>query len=117
MARYSTPPHKQLLQEEYWNLVAQIPPGRVSTYGRIAALATPPAGMDERTYKAFGARWVGGAMAACPEGVPWWRVVNAQGRISEREGSGRQRPLLEAEGVEFDARGRIDLIRFGWPNI
>jgi len=116
MARYSTPPHRQLLNEEIWDLVAQIPVGRVSTYGRIAALVVPPAGLDPKAFNAFGARWVGGAMAACPEGVPWWRVINAQGRISERDGSQRQRPLLEAEGVVFDQRGRIDLAVCGWPD-
>jgi len=115
MPRFSTPPHQLLLQEEIWDLVSQIPSGRVSTYGRIAALATPPAGLDPAAYKAFGARWVGGAMAACPDGVPWWRVINAQGRISPREGSERQRELLEGEGVEFDERDRVDLGRFGWP--
>jgi methylated-DNA-protein-cysteine methyltransferase-like protein len=41
-------------------------------------------------------------------------VVNAQGRISDRPGAARQRPLLEEEGVVFDDRGRIDLDRFRW---
>ncbi len=53
-------------------------------------------------------------MAHCPDGVPWWRVINAQGRISAREGAERQRGLLEGEGVVFDERGRVDLNRFGW---
>jgi methylated-DNA-protein-cysteine methyltransferase-like protein len=72
--------------------------------------------MDPAAYQAFGARWAGGAMAHCPDDVPWWRVVNAQGRISAREGAERQRELLEAELVVFDGRGRIDLRRFGWPS-
>jgi methylated-DNA-protein-cysteine methyltransferase-like protein len=49
--------------------------------------------------------------------VPWHRVINAQGRISPRADpldEDRQRAMLEAEGIEFDARGRIDLARFGW---
>jgi methylated-DNA-protein-cysteine methyltransferase-like protein len=71
--------------------------------------------MSEQDYRAFGARWVGGAMAACPEGVPWQRVINAQGKISLRGGSEtRQRELLESEGVIFDSRDRVDLQRFGW---
>jgi methylated-DNA-protein-cysteine methyltransferase-like protein len=70
--------------------------------------------MDDAAFASFGARWVGGAMAHCPAGVPWHRVVNAQGRISDRPGATRQRPLLEEEGVAFDDRGRIDLDRFRW---
>jgi methylated-DNA-protein-cysteine methyltransferase-like protein len=53
-------------------------------------------------------------MANCSDGVPWHRVINAQGRISERPGSQRQRPLLEAEGVVFDEKGRIDLDLYRW---
>jgi methylated-DNA-protein-cysteine methyltransferase related protein len=41
-------------------------------------------------------------------------VVNAQGKISPRPGAEEQRTLLEAEGVVFDAKDRIDLSRFGW---
>jgi len=115
MVRYATPPGREAFHEDVWDIVCGIPAGKVSTYGRIAELAAPPPGMDPAAYRAFGARWVGGAMAHCPEGVPWWRVINAQGRISAREGAERQRDLLEGEGVEFDERGRVDLKRDGWP--
>ena len=114
MARYATPPGREEFHAEVWDLVRAIPAGRVSTYGRIAALATPPEGMDPAAYRAFGARWVGGAMAHCPDDVPWWRVINAQGRISPRDSAAEQRRRLEAEGVVFDARDRIDLARHGW---
>jgi methylated-DNA-protein-cysteine methyltransferase-like protein len=61
---------------------------------------------------------VGYAMAATPEAdIPWHRVINSQGRISPRthEGGDRlQRLLLEAEGIEFDETGRVDLSRAGW---
>jgi methylated-DNA-protein-cysteine methyltransferase-like protein len=73
--------------------------------------------MDAKSYLAFGARWVGGAMAQCPDDVPWWRVINAKGEISLRPGAQEQRARLEAEGVEFDARGRVDLKRFGWGDV
>jgi methylated-DNA-protein-cysteine methyltransferase-like protein len=53
-------------------------------------------------------------MAQCPDDVPWWRVINAQGKISERPGAAEQRQRLEAEGVIFDEKDRIDLKRFGW---
>ena len=114
MARFASPPDRHGFHESVWNVVRRIPTGRVSTYGWIAALADPPAGMDAVAYQAFGARWVGGAMAHCPDDVPWWRVINAQGKVSTREGGHRQRPRLEAEGVVFDDRGRADLARYGW---
>jgi methylated-DNA-protein-cysteine methyltransferase-like protein len=53
-------------------------------------------------------------MAACPDDVPWQRVINSKGEISERAGAERQRVLLEQEGVEFDAKNRIDLKKYGW---
>jgi methylated-DNA-protein-cysteine methyltransferase-like protein len=89
--------------------VRKIPRGRVATYGQIATLAGLPGH----------ARQVGYALHALTDGrVPWHRVVNAQGCISARAdepgGSLLQRMRLEQEGVEFDARGRIDLRRFGW---
>jgi methylated-DNA-protein-cysteine methyltransferase-like protein len=46
--------------------------------------------------------------------VPWQRVINSKGEISPRPGAEEQRHLLEAEGVEFDPRGRVDLGHFGW---
>ncbi|MGE5222125.1 MAG: MGMT family protein [Omnitrophica WOR_2 bacterium] len=97
-----------------WEIVSQIPSGKVSTYGQIAGLIPTPEGIDDKGYRAFGPRWVGGAMAACPEGVPWQRVINSQGKISLRKGSDRQRQLLEEEGVEFDERDRVDLKSYGW---
>lgn len=65
------------------------------------------------------ARQVGFALHALPEGsgVPWHRVINAQGRISFPEDSPayiRQRALLEAEGIEF-VSGSVSLKNFGWP--
>lgn len=90
-----------------YNLVRQIPPGRVTTYGRIAREV------------GCTARAVGFAMAALPSGhdVPWQRVINSQGKVSPRrsdDGDIIQRQLLEAEGVLFDPHGRVDLERYGW---
>jgi methylated-DNA-protein-cysteine methyltransferase-like protein len=112
---FSSPPNLHAFHAQVWDVARQIPPGKVATYGQIAGLIPPPGGMDPKAYLAFGPRWVGGAMAACPPDVPWQRVINAQGKISLRAGAEEQRRLLEAEGVEFDERERIDLHLFGWP--
>jgi methylated-DNA-protein-cysteine methyltransferase related protein len=114
--KYSSPRDPSIFNNLVWEIVRQIPEGRVTTYGQIAAMIPPPGEMDPRSYLAFGARWVGGAMAACPEGVPWQRVINAQGKISLGRGDAKlvQRGLLEAEGVQFDERERVNLVRFGW---
>ena len=95
-----------------WATVKRIPRGKVATYGQIAALA----GMPRH------ARHAGYALAATPENmkIPWHRVINARGRVSLRLkhwGSGNddlQRILLEAEGVNFDGSGRVDLKKFRW---
>jgi methylated-DNA-protein-cysteine methyltransferase related protein len=91
------------------NIVRQIPPGHVATYGQIAWIeghCTP--------------RMVGYALAGLPEGsdVPWQRVINSQGKISPRaDGSGtmEQRRRLEEEGVRFNAEEEVDFSQFGWP--
>jgi len=114
MPFFTSPPNPHAFNALVWNLVRQIPVGKVATYGQIGALILPPEGMPLKDYDAFRARWVGGAIAACPPDAPWQRVINAQGKISLRAGAEEQRTLLEAEGVEFDARGRIDLHLFGW---
>jgi methylated-DNA-protein-cysteine methyltransferase-like protein len=48
--------------------------------------------------------------------TPWHRVINASGRISDRDGRGaaQQRRLLESEGVTFDTSGRVDLAVHLW---
>ncbi len=107
-------PERDAFYEMIWKIVRQIPSGRVATYGQIAALIPPPPGISPEDYKAYRARWAGSAMAACPPDVPWQRVINSQGRISERRGAEQQRILLEQEGLVFDGKGRIDLVRFGW---
>jgi methylated-DNA-protein-cysteine methyltransferase-like protein len=115
-AHFTSPPDRMAFFEMVWQVVRQIPPGQVTTYGRIAGYLPPPAGLSERAYAARGARMVGGAMAACPADVPWQRVINAQGKVSLRRGGGgtEQRVLLEAEGVEFDEKERVDLTRYLW---
>ena len=113
---YNSPPDPMDFKIKVWEIVRTIPAGKVATYGQIARLVGPPKGVEVKTYLAFGARWVGGAMAACPDDIPWQRVVNAQGKISLRPGVGEmiQRQILESEGVLFDQKERINLKIFGW---
>jgi methylated-DNA-protein-cysteine methyltransferase-like protein len=111
---FSSHPNPQVFQALVWDIARQVPPGKVSTYGQIAGMIPPPASMNLKDYEAFGARWVGGAMANCPEDVPWQRVINSQGKISQRPGAEKQRQLLEGESVQFDERDRVDFDQCGW---
>ena len=93
-----------------FQVVREIPRGRVATYGQVAAVLGHPRA----------ARAVGGALSRLPAAlqrlVPWQRVINAAGRISIRGDLHRpdlQRQLLELEGVRF-RRDQIDLRQFRW---
>ena len=92
--------------EPVYRLVKRIPRGRVTTYGDLARMLR----------LSGGARAVGYAMAACPsaEGIPWHRVVGADGwiRVPEPHAS-LQRRLLESEGVVIEG-GAIEMKTFGW---
>jgi methylated-DNA-protein-cysteine methyltransferase related protein len=105
---------REAFYQTVWKIVRLIPVGRVSTYGQVAGYIPCPAGVTVEDYKAFRARWVGSAMSASPQDVPWQRVINAQGKISIRDGAKRQRALLEGEGVVFDDHDRVNLKIFGW---
>lgn len=114
MPPFTAIPDQEAFFNRVWAAARRIPYGRVVTYGQIALIVTPPRNVDGSTYKAFGPRWVGSAMAHCPDDVPWQRVINSQGKISDRPGSERQRELLLAEGVQFTPSDKIDLKRYGW---
>ncbi|HEX2905261.1 MAG TPA: MGMT family protein [Phototrophicaceae bacterium] len=109
-------PNAQSYNALVYLIVAQIPPGRVSTYGQIASMIPPPEGVEPPTYERLSPRWVGAAMRKCTDAVPWFRVINSQGTISLPPGPGadEQRFRLEAEGVTFNANGRVDLKAIGW---
>jgi methylated-DNA-protein-cysteine methyltransferase-like protein len=119
MPQFTSPPNPQAFYELVWSIVRQIPRGKVASYGQIAKLLPPPNGVEIETYVAFGPLWVGGAMAASPNDVPWQRVVNSKGEISVRDGADarRQKLLLEDEGVLFNPRGRIDFKKYGWKGL
>ena len=104
-----------MVNENYsriWETVQQIPQGKVATYGQIADLA----GLPGR------ARLVGKALGLAPSNVrlPWFRVINSQGKISFPLGSehfDKQRALLQEEEVVV-LNGRVRLKDFQWqPNI
>ena len=111
--RDTSPPNQQAFYEQVWSLVRQVPRGKVVTYGQVAQLLPPPADMELDTYQALSPRWVGSAMAACPSDVPWQRVINAQGKISDRPGAQRQRQLLEQEGIVF-VKDKVNLKVYQW---
>lgn len=112
------PPDPKAYFATVWHIVRQVPAGQVTTYGQIASMIPPPIGTDPEQYARIGARWVGTAMRKTPDdSVPWHRVINSQGKISLPAGSETaeaQRHLLEAEGILFDASGKVDLSEFGW---
>lgn len=98
--------------EQIYEIVRQIPRGRVATYGMIAQLAGNPRW----------ARAVGYALHANPEPgiIPCHRVVNRFGGLAPAfafGGASRQRALLEAEGVCFTEDGRADLARCLWNGL
>ncbi|NKB76149.1 MAG: methyltransferase [Gammaproteobacteria bacterium] len=110
---YVHPPNKQYYDEQVWNLVRQIPYGSVATYGQITKLLPQPENISLENYQVSASRWVGLAMAACPQDLPWHRVINSQGKISQRPGSGKQRALLEEEGLLFQ-KDKLDLDEYQW---
>jgi methylated-DNA-protein-cysteine methyltransferase-like protein len=98
---------------DYYKVVRRIPKGKVSTYGAIADFAGRPRS----------ARHVGYALAALrgtANDVPWHRVMGAHTKakakvvIRDPIGGSIQRGLLEDEGVEFDERGHVSLVEYGW---
>lgn len=92
----------------FYNIVRQIPPGKVATYGQVARLAGMPRC----------ARTVGYAMAGCTDpSVPCHRVVDRFGGTKacfDTFAPGTQRALLEAEGVTFRLDGTVDLAQCLW---
>lgn len=94
--------------ERIYEVVKQIPVGRVATYGQVAMLAGNPRW----------ARVVGYALHnnPDPEKIPCYRVVNREGRVATgfAFGGGKtQRELLEKDGIIFETDGHIDLDKYG----
>lgn len=97
--------------ESIYDVVKQIPYGKVATYGQVAALAG-----NKRW-----SRVVGYALHVNPnpDDIPCYRVVNRFGEVSGAfafGGENRQIELLQAEGVEF-VDGRVDMKRYQWNRV
>jgi methylated-DNA-protein-cysteine methyltransferase-like protein len=99
-----------MTEKEYrdliYSFVAKIPPGRVATFGMLAALAGNP--------KA--ARRAARAVANAPHGLPCHRVIKSGGELVPGYvfGQGEQRAALMAEGVLFTGDGKVRLREYIW---
>jgi methylated-DNA-protein-cysteine methyltransferase-like protein len=85
--------------QKVYAVVAAIPYGKVTSYGDIAKAI----GYPRR------ARFVGFAMRACPDHLPWHRVVKADGSIAGGDFAPVREMLLRNEGVPFLQDGRVDM--------
>ncbi len=101
---------------QVYAVVRRIPRGRVTSYGRVAAMLGRP----------NAARAVGYALAALagkrePDPpVPWYRVINHAGRISTPDmdgGANQQMKLLRAEGVVVSDDLRVDMSLYLWEGL
>ena len=94
--------------QKIYDIVRQIPSGKVATYGQIAKVAGMPRS----------ARIVGYAMSGCKDpSIPCHRVVDRFGRTKkafDTYAPDTQRTLLEAEGVLFQLDGTIYLTQCQW---
>ena len=90
--------------DEVYKIVAKIPKGRVLSYGRIAAMLGRP----------HAARTVGWAMRACPNELPWQRVVKADGSIAGGGFSELRCAKLTDDGVKFRNDGKVDMDACMW---
>jgi methylated-DNA-protein-cysteine methyltransferase-like protein len=99
---------KQERKEAIYLALAQIPKGKVITYGNLAKLAGMP----------NGARLAGRLMCELPDqsNLPWHRVINAQGRLSlpvGSEGYREQLQRLQKDGIDIN-NGKIKLSIYGY---
>lgn len=88
------------------DLVAQIPEGRVMTYGQIALLCGNPRA----------ARIVGGIAHFGDPDLPWQRVVNKQGGLARGYPGGLEghKKALETERIKVDGKYRINIDKLLW---
>lgn len=89
-------------------IVGMIPKGKVVSYGQVALMAGVPRG----------ARQVGWVMFSVEEeNLPWWRVINNEGRISIKNPGVspiEQKEELEKDGVVVCKEYGIDIEKYRW---
>ena len=115
-----TPEQARMFGEDVLNIVSQIPRGKVTTYGHIAAWAGWPSHsrMVGRTLRYSCVPSVASDQRSSAPGakvLPCHRVVNIAGRTAP--GWSRQRTLLEEEGVTFKPNGHVDMSKHLWEPI
>lgn len=95
-----------MFKERVYELVAQIPKGRVMTYGDIAALCG----------EAHSARIVGGLAHFGPADLPWQRVVNRHGDMASGYYGGKEghKNALEADGVNVEKYRIVNFEEVRW---
>ncbi|WP_251358139.1 MGMT family protein [Kangiella sp. TOML190] len=103
--------HMEYFRQQVYLCVAQIPAGKVASYGQIARLAGFPRH----------ARHVSKALGAADKSLqlPWQRVIGANGRIAFKADSdhyARQAALLKKEGVKI-INGKINMQQFAWQYV
>ena len=101
-------------------VVQRIPKGKVSSYGRIAAMLGRPNAPRAVGYALSSLKDATSHDRFTSQTVPWQRVVNSQGRISIRHRevtANKQAMLLRDEGVEVDENGRINLDIHLWQGL
>ncbi len=84
-------------------LIRDVPKGEVASYGMIASLIA-----------GVGPRQVARALRAAPKGLPWHRIITSSGAMADHDGAGRQRRLLQQEGVAFKKNGAVDWAQCRW---
>jgi methylated-DNA-protein-cysteine methyltransferase related protein len=104
LCKLSIPDGSQQVEAQVRTVVAAIPKGKVVTYGQVARFA----GIPQQS------RLVGRILSRLPEGttLPWHRVINSQGRISNPNPD-RQRARLQREGVSAHGN-RVRLRDYQW---
>lgn len=90
--------------QEIYQLVAEIPVGKVATYGQLAMSLGRPRS----------ARMIGWALHQAPAGLPCHRVIKRDGQLAPESVFPDQRERLVAEGITFDQHDRVRLDRHLW---
>jgi alkylated DNA nucleotide flippase Atl1 len=102
----TTPEEAELYAELVLRCAESVPRGKVTTYGAIADV------VGERLGRG-GPRLVGNVMARHGGGVPWWRVVRADGSMPPSHDDEARQAYLE-EGTPLRSNGAVDLARAFW---